>query len=359
MLTGVGRLDDADRLLDTCQLLVADEPDTRWHATPTIFRSRVQLSRGHVDDAVASARAGIDLAARGGACEFVPIAWLTLAAAALDRDDLPGAAAAVARYRDAPPPPRAGVGWATYAWVHARIVGARDGARAAFETLRVVYDDMQAHQQLLLEVPAAAGDLIRLALREGDRTRAGAVATWAALLAGANPDVGSLAAAVAHARGVLVGDVGLLEAAVILHPHPWAQASAAEDAGAVLLDRRACGRARRFLDRALADYERAGAVRDAARVRARLRNIGVRRQQGRRQRRPVEGWDSLTDAERRVAELVAEGLTNQQAGRRLFVSRHTVDFHLRQIFRKLGITSRVELAGVVHGRVAYPRDRGM
>ncbi len=56
---------------------------------------------------------------------------------------------------------------------------------------------------------------------------------------------------------------------------------------------------------------------------------------------------------------MAEGLTNQQAGARMFVSRHTVDFHLRQIFRKLGITSRVMLAGVVLGRSADPRDRGM
>ncbi|HEY3670278.1 MAG TPA: hypothetical protein VGN51_05040 [Acidimicrobiia bacterium] len=311
MLTGLGRLDEADRLLDSCQLFVAEEPDRRWRATPTIFRSRVQLLGGHIDDAVASARAGIDHAQRG-ACEFVPLAWLTIAAAALDHDDLAGAAAAVARYRDAPPPPRAGVGWATYAWVHARIVGARDGAHAAFESLRVIYDDMDAHQQLLLEVPAAAGDLIRLALSEGDATRARAVATRAARLADANPDVRSLAAAVAHARGILLGDVDLLEVAVTRHPHPWARASAAEDAGAVLLDRRAARASHGFLDRALDEYERAGAVRDAARVRARLRDIGVRRQHGRRQRRSIEGWDSLTDAERRVAEVVAEGLTNRR-----------------------------------------------
>ena len=56
------------------------------------------------------------------------------------------------------------------------------------------------------------------------------------------------------------------------------------------------------------------------------------------------GWESLTDTERSVAELVAEGLTNREAGERLFLSRHTVGFHLRSIFRKLGTSSRVELA---------------
>ncbi len=55
-------------------------------------------------------------------------------------------------------------------------------------------------------------------------------------------------------------------------------------------------------------------------------------------------WSDLTDSERTVAELVGEGLSNKQTGRRLFMSPHTVDYHLRRIYQKLGIRSRVELA---------------
>jgi ketoreductase RED2 len=62
---------------------------------------------------------------------------------------------------------------------------------------------------------------------------------------------------------------------------------------------------------------------------------------------PRFGWDSLTPAELRVAEAVAAGLTNAHAARRLFVSPHTVDYHLRQIYLKLGISSRVQLAAVL------------
>ncbi|MDQ1490445.1 MAG: hypothetical protein QOJ23_2959, partial [Actinomycetota bacterium] len=51
----------------------------------------------------------------------------------------------------------------------------------------------------------------------------------------------------------------------------------------------------------------------------------------------------LTDTERSVADLVAQGLTNRQVAGRMFLSPHTIDFHLRQIFRKLDIGSRVEL----------------
>jgi transcriptional regulator of acetoin/glycerol metabolism len=56
------------------------------------------------------------------------------------------------------------------------------------------------------------------------------------------------------------------------------------------------------------------------------------------------GWESLTDTERSVTELVAAGLTNREAAERLFVSRFTVDFHLRSIFRKLDLNSRIDLA---------------
>ena len=45
-----------------------------------------------------------------------------------------------------------------------------------------------------------------------------------------------------------------------------------------------------------------------------------------------------------MAELVAKGLTNREVGRRLFVSPHTINSHLRSAFRKLGVRSRAALA---------------
>ena len=72
-----------------------------------------------------------------------------------------------------------------------------------------------------------------------------------------------------------------------------------------------------------------------------------RRQPDRGSRRPTLGWGSMRSSELGIAELVAEGLTNREVGARLFVSPHTVDFHLRQIFRKLSITSRTELTRLV------------
>lgn len=56
------------------------------------------------------------------------------------------------------------------------------------------------------------------------------------------------------------------------------------------------------------------------------------------------GSGALTTSERRVAELVAEGLQTKQVAARLFVSPKTVEGHLSRIYGKLGVRSRTELA---------------
>lgn len=58
----------------------------------------------------------------------------------------------------------------------------------------------------------------------------------------------------------------------------------------------------------------------------------------------------LTDREREVAELVGTGLTDRQIAQRLYLSRHTVSQHVKSAYRKLGITSRVELTRLLVGR---------
>ena len=58
---------------------------------------------------------------------------------------------------------------------------------------------------------------------------------------------------------------------------------------------------------------------------------------------------ALTNQERQVAALVGAGATNREAAERLYVSPRTIDFHLRNIYKKLGVRSRTELARVLAG----------
>lgn len=69
---------------------------------------------------------------------------------------------------------------------------------------------------------------------------------------------------------------------------------------------------------------------------------------------PVAGEAALSERETAVLEAVARGLSNREIGRQLWISEQTVKFHLRNVYRKLGISSRTEAARYAYrtGRVA-------
>ena len=75
----------------------------------------------------------------------------------------------------------------------------------------------------------------------------------------------------------------------------------------------------------------------------------ARRARGTR-KRPATGWDSLTPTELQVVELAAQGLTNPEIGKRLFIGRGTIKTHLSHVFAKLNVSSRAELAAAASRR---------
>jgi DNA-binding CsgD family transcriptional regulator len=195
--------------------------------------------------------------------------------------------------------------------------------------------------------------MTRMALAAGDHDLAAASRASAETRAALNPGVASIEGTAAHVRALIDGDTAGLGQAIghfERGPRPIALASALEDAGVSLLRDGDRDQAVAHLGRALEIYAETHASRDETRVRARLRELGVRRRLG-TPKRPETGWEALTDSELGVVRLVAEGMTNRQVANQLYVSPHTVSTHLRHAFAKLGVNSRVELT-----RIAVEHD---
>jgi DNA-binding NarL/FixJ family response regulator len=82
----------------------------------------------------------------------------------------------------------------------------------------------------------------------------------------------------------------------------------------------------------------------AQRARGELSATGVKVR-----KRTVATRDQLTAQERQIAELARDGVSNPEIAARLFLSRRTVEWHLRNVFSKLGIRSRQDLALALPG----------
>ena len=190
-----------------------------------------------------------------------------------------------------------------------------------------------------------AVELVRLLLAAGQRPDAASVAARLQNGADANPSFPGLRAAALHARALLDNDPERALAAVQAYrgdPRSLVRAAAFEDAGRLLLER-AKDEAVGYLDEALRLQSAAGAERDAARVRRLLRDYGAQRAGGRPDPAATH-WPELTTSELAVVRLVVRGATDREVAQRLYISAHTVNSHLRHVFAKLGIRSRVELA---------------
>ena len=159
---------------------------------------------------------------------------------------------------------------------------------------------------------------------------------------GAPRTLGAALRAAGLAAGGRQGEELLTEAVSVLRRSP----SALERARALValgMVRRQSGHhaaAREPLRQGLELAETLGAAPLAARARAALHAAGGRQ----RAPREANGHNSLTPTEQRIVELAALGLTTPQISQRLFVSPKTIDWHLGHVYKKLGVSSRRQLA---------------
>jgi DNA-binding CsgD family transcriptional regulator len=145
------------------------------------------------------------------------------------------------------------------------------------------------------------------------------------------------------ARGEVGAAAAALEQALAQHDRldmPLERARTLLAAGIVERRARRPARARGSLELAIGICEERGAALWSLRARQELGRLGARRAPGR----------ELTDAEWRVAEASARGLTNREAAAALFLSPKTVEAHLSSIYRKLGVHSRAALGAYMAER---------
>jgi DNA-binding CsgD family transcriptional regulator len=191
----------------------------------------------------------------------------------------------------------------------------------------------------------------RVASAAGDAGLRARVLQATDLLEREQPAIPLFTGVAGYARGILERDAQVLVAAADLlrsSSRPLLYAAAAEDAGVELARTDRGDKAVDQLNAAFDTYLHHEALADARRVGRELRRLGVERRIVSHPRAKT-GWDSLTDSEVKVVNLIAQGVTNRDVATQLHLSPHTVRAHLRNAFAKLGVSSRVELSQLVRG----------
>lgn len=315
-------------------------PESLWHG----HRAELLLSAGRLEEARTEAETALRLADRSAPEDSVP-ARLVLARISMHRGDLATASEQLRMTERLV----TGVGDAYKAgldWSLAQFHAASGRPAMTVQTLINVEGRVTPDPLLFTEAPTAAATLVRLAGRAGLGEEAERAAEFARRISERNPTVPSLAGGAEHAEGVLRDDPEALDRAVGLYrlaARPLAEGSALEDAARVEESRDNRARTVQFLESAMNLYLDCGAQRDLARVQKKLRRLGAHNVSALSADRPKSGWESLTSAELRVVQAIVDGRTNREAASMLFLSPHTVDSHLRRVFSKLDINSRVEL----------------
>ena len=353
---GVIPLLHADELDDAFTWLSELEAEQRWRTSPagvarvTTVRSVALQLLGDLRGAEADAREAEELVDRASFALTVRTVLLVL----LDRGE--GAAARVELARrglegDLPPGPLHGP------VLHARALvrlgeGDLDGARADLEALAVRSSATGLDH---LPYPPWRSDLALVLAAQGDIHGAGRRAREELARADATWPTHSARGIALRALGTVTPGaegIALLEEAVAVlerSPRRLELARGLLALGSALRRGRRRAAARAPLERAMDLAHRSGAAAVAGRARDELLATGARPR-----RLATAGVDGLTPSELRVARLAARGRTNREIAQELFVTRATVETHLRHVFQKLDLAGRGEIAGVLEAAGTQP-----
>ncbi|WP_169786913.1 helix-turn-helix transcriptional regulator [Nitriliruptor alkaliphilus] len=352
VLLDADRFDEGWRMLDQGRRL-SESLGAVWDLPLVhLVAARGRYLTGDHDDSLTEAETGLALAAEVGTHLLEVWGHAIVARVHLHRGDLEAVrqalAAGEAVVAQVGPQVR-GIDWLV--WARAGLCELEGDHEVARALLTAVWEGHR-ERGMRSERRLFGPELVRLHLRAGDEPSAAGVVAAVEELAELAGTV-SAAAAAQHVRGLLGRDADRLVAAASLtadtacRTEHVAQALDAAD-GLVVAGRAA--EAAVWFERGASVARDIGMTASGRRADAGLRQLGVRRGARGRRGRPTTGWEALTPTESEVAALAARGLSNPDIGERLYISRRTVQTHLSHVYAKLGIESRVELAGQVARR---------
>lgn len=319
--------------------------DVFARAACSIFLGLDHLQRGELADAIFHGEAGLSASEAYGLGIGVPWGSGYLALAYVMAGDLDQAEATLNRASAGGAVPDNGV-W--HAFVHARaelLLARRDpeAALAAALDAGERFERVEGQNPGAMPWRTAAAQALLIIGNERDRAEALARdEVERARQFGAPRALGRALRVLGLVVGGEDGRAALAESEEVLRGSP-----AVLELALTLIERGAAARrgnqraaARPVLTEALTLARRCGAAPAAARAAEELAAAGGR--PGKDHTSPLA---SLTPSERRVARLAADGATNRDIAQRLYVTTKTVEFHLGQVYRKLGIAGRADLAG--------------
>lgn len=346
-----GEAADAQRYVDEVLADARTRGAALAFAEASMTRAMVMLARGRINDAIADAQAAVEGIERGWR-SLIPVPQAVLALCLVERGDLDAAESVLQDVEPLLPAAEA-------RGLNAQFFGARGVVRLARGLYGDALSDLLHTGELLASygyanpatVPWRAAAALA-AFGSGDSDLASRLIDEEIALDerfGLTVQLGSAL----RVRAVLRDhDIEVLESSVAVLERadaPLELARALVDLGGA--HRRAGRRtaSREPLRRALELAHQRGATVTEQLAMDELLASGARPR-----RRMTAGVEALTPSERRIAELVAEGLTNRAVAEALFLTKGTVEWHLKHIYSKLDVKSRDSLASVLAS--ASPSD---
>jgi DNA-binding CsgD family transcriptional regulator/tetratricopeptide (TPR) repeat protein len=340
------RYDHAQALLDQARASCATSTEA---LLPGIACAQMwqDFNLGHLEIADAGARTLIELGRQLGASLYLLDAIIIRTAVALLRGETEIATAQL-RLADTLTDADEAIRNPGIAVMRGWLAASRGDLAAARDTLRPVLQGAQQARSYWPLWPCWNALFYQIGTATDDDTFTASCLDVAEANGARNPGVASFEGVALNLRGLSKKDLDILaEAAGVLDrsPRPVLRAVGAESYGRALLAADRHSEALTQLDRAWDEYHQMGARAFRSEVQRAMRQAGVRRAKwSTAAAAPTTGWASLTEAERRVATLISDGYTNKATASALGVSINTVGTHLRAIFAKLGVQSRVQLA---------------